>query len=158
MADFTRDDLRHDMRVAFKEVLTDKELLERVFEPHISRIVLEKITDKFERTLGVVCTDPESREETRKTIEFAHKSRVVAESPEGDERRKDMEFVRKVRQWSETEEGASSLAAFKRLMKVVDFAASSAVRGIIYLLLAGAVTLVAVGAATHKSVRAVFGL
>jgi hypothetical protein len=136
MAEFTRDDLRHDMRVAFKEVLTDQEIVEHVFTPHISRIVMEKMTDKFERTFGVDCTDHDAREETRK----------------------DMEFVRKVRRWAETDDGTASLSAFKKLMKVVDFAASSAVRGLIYLFLAGAVTLIAVGAATHKSVRSALGI
>jgi hypothetical protein len=135
MADITREEMRADMRVAFKEVLTDRDLLEHVFEPFISRIVIEKMTDKFERTLGVDCTDHDSREETRK----------------------DMEFLRKTRQWAQTDEGSASVATFKRLMKVVDFAASSAVRGIVYLLLAGSLFLITVGAATHKNVRQLLG-
>jgi hypothetical protein len=135
MAEISREEMRADMRAAFKEVLTDKDLLEHVFEPFISRIVIEKMTDKFERTFGVDCTDHDSREETRK----------------------DMEFLRKTRQWAQTDEGAASVSTFKRLMKVVDFAASSAVRGITYLLLAGALFLITVGAATHKNVRQLLG-
>ncbi len=135
MAEISREEMRADMRAAFKDVLTDKDLLEHIFEPFISRIVIEKMTDKFERTLGVDCTDHEAREETRK----------------------DMEFLRKVRNWAQTEDGDAAIATFKRLMKVVDFAASSAVRGITYLLLAGALFLITVGAATHKNVRQILG-
>jgi hypothetical protein len=135
MAEVSREELRQDMRAAFKEVLTDRDLLEHVFEPFISRIVLEKMTDKFERTFGVDCTDHEAREETRK----------------------DMEFLRKIRNWAQTDEGDAAIVAFKRLMKVVDFAASSAVRGMLYFLLAGAVTLITIGAATHKNVRQLLG-
>lgn len=133
--DISREEMRADMRAAFKEVLTDKDLLEHVFEPFISRIVLEKMTDKFERTFGVDCTDHEAREETRK----------------------DMEFLRKTRSWAQTDDGAAAIVAFRRLMKVVDFAASSFVRGVVYFLLAGAVTLVTIGVATHKNVRQIFG-
>ena len=135
MTDVSREELRQDMRAAFKEVLTDRDLLEHIFEPFISRIVLEKMTDKFERTLGVDCTDHEAREETRK----------------------DMEFLRETREWARSEQGVASLATFKRLMGVIDFAASSAVRGIVYLLIAGALFMISIGAATHKNVRQLLG-
>lgn len=135
MNDASREELRQDMRAAFKEVLTDRDLLEHIFEPYISRIVLEKMTDKFERTLGVDCTDHEAREETRK----------------------DMEFLRETRTWARSEQGVAELATFKRLMAVIDFAASSAVRGGVYLLLAGLLFLISIGAATHKNVRQLLG-
>ena len=132
---FTREEVREDIRTAFKDVLTDNDFLEHVLDPRIGRIVLEKMADKFERTLGVDCTDHEAREETRK----------------------DMEFLRIARTWAHSEEGKADISAFKRLMRVTNSAVSSAVKGIVYFLFAGALALIALGAATHKSIKALFG-
>lgn len=134
--ELSREEMRADMRAAFKEVLGDTALLEHVFQHLIKDVVISLMAEKFERTFGIDCTDHSDREETRK----------------------DMEFLRQSRLWAHSDEGTAAVSTFKRLMKVVDFAASSAVRGIVYLLIAGTLFLVTLGAATHKSVRQFLGI
>ncbi|MCC3246643.1 hypothetical protein LG047_15180 [Methylocystis sp. WRRC1] len=57
-------------------------LVERV-DPLIKKIILEMLTDKFEKTLGVNCMDPDDRLETRKDMEFARAERLHAMTKEG---------------------------------------------------------------------------
>lgn len=57
-------------------------LVERV-DPLIKKVILEMMTDKFEKTLGVNCLDPDDRLETRKDMEFSRKERLYSETAEG---------------------------------------------------------------------------
>lgn len=130
------NEVRDAVREGFKEVFMDTTFLEHFIDPRIGKVVIEKMAEKLDKTFGVDCTDHEERQETHQ----------------------DMRWVRKMRIWTEGDEGAAAIEAFRKLMKVVDFAASSAVRGIVYFLFAGALALIAVGITTHKSVKALFGI
>lgn len=130
------EEVRDAVKEGFKDVLTDSSFLEHFIDPRIGKIVVEKMAEKIDKTFGVDCMDHDERQETHQ----------------------DMRWTRKARKWAESEEGAAAIESFKKLMKVVDFAASSAVRGIVYFLFAGALALIAIGVATHKSVKALLGI
>lgn len=134
MAELTKADVRDAMR----DVLMDRDVLDALaplIEPIIARVVLEKMTDKIDKTFGLNCTDHIERQETRM----------------------DMHWLRKEREWAESKEGRLAKETFKRLAAVIDSAASGAIRGLVYFLLAGAVTIITIGAATHKNVRQLLG-
>lgn len=131
----TSEEVRNAVREGFKDVLNDSTFLEHFIDPRIAKIVIEKMAEKIDKTFGYDCMDHEERQEIHQ----------------------DTRWTRRTRKWTESEEGAAAIESFKKLMKVVDFAASSAVRGIIYFLFAGGVAFVALGIATHKSVKALFG-
>lgn len=119
MTDLTTADVKRAMR----EVLTDRDVIEPIIGPIVRAVVLDLMKDKFEKTLGIDCTDSKAREECRKN----------------------MEFLLATRKYFDTDEGQSNVSTFKRLMFVIDNTATAVSKILIYALLAGAVYLIALG-------------
>lgn len=130
MTDLTKADVES----ALKNVLRDRETL----TPLVRDLVLPIMTDKFEKTLGVDCTDHEAREEMRRNIDFLRytASRISIA---------DIDYLKKELDYAQSEQGKNAIQAFKRLMSAVDSAAFSVAKAIIVFAFLGFMALVAYG-------------
>lgn len=72
MSDITKDDIVD----ALRQALSDPHTLEQAIKPAVIAVMVEK----FERVLGVDCTNHDDREETRRDMEFARRLRHGTEN------------------------------------------------------------------------------
>ena len=128
MADLTERDL-----AAIKGTL--EIVISERLESGLRRMVVDVATDKFEKTLGVNCLDPDDREKTRK----------------------DMVFLRGQREYYESSEGAACVVAGKQLARGVVAIQSDVGKFIRYALLALLVAILAFGATSTNVINKLFG-
>jgi oligoribonuclease NrnB/cAMP/cGMP phosphodiesterase (DHH superfamily) len=125
---------RADIEAALKNVLRDRDTL----APLVRDLVIPIMTDKFEKTFGVDCTDHEAREEMRRNIDFLRytSSRISMA---------DIDYLKKELDYAQSDQGKSAIQAFKRLMSAVDSAAFSMVKTLVGFAFLGILALVVYG-------------
>jgi hypothetical protein len=130
MAELTRA----DVEAALKSVLRDRDTL----TPIVRELVLPIMTDKFEKTFGVDCTDHEAREDMRQNINFLrYASSKISMA--------DIDYLKKELDYAQSDQGKSAIQAFKRLMSAVDSAAFSMVKTLVGFAFLGILALVVYG-------------
>lgn len=120
---------KEEVKRAFEEVVASQQFVDK-FET----IAMDVITGKMERVFGLDCTDHETREHTRRNMIFLQNARLYAES----------------------ESGQAEIATMRRIAASVNAATSRALIGLAYLVLAGIVAIIGVGAASHDGVKNLF--
>jgi oligoribonuclease NrnB/cAMP/cGMP phosphodiesterase (DHH superfamily) len=125
---------RADIEAALKNVLRDRDTL----APLVRDLVIPIMTDKFEKTFGVDCTDHEAREDMRRNIDFLRytSSRISMA---------DIDYLKKELDYAQSDQGKSAIQAFKRLMSAVDSAAFSMVKTLVGFAFIGLLALVVYG-------------
>jgi hypothetical protein len=108
---------------------------------------------KFELTLGINCEDEDERRETRKTVEFGHKSRQWFESEKGQ---KSMEALERLVKMLGTEEGAEKLQTLERFAKAISGAERWVASRFVKALAVGLLAIAFIGLQSGEALREIW--
>jgi hypothetical protein len=106
--------------------------------------------NKFELTLGINCEDEDERRQTRKTVEFGHKSRDWFESEKGQ---KSMEALERLVKMLGTEEAAEKLRTLERFAKAMNGAEKWVASRFVKALAVGLLAIAFIGLQSGEALR-----